>query len=376
MDPITHVVSGLILGSALSARGPRGPRPPGRSESAHFVRAPVGKGGLREWGFRPGPRGPLAWAALLGAIVPDADNVVRFWGGLPAVMAYHRGITHSFFGGLGEALVVAGIVRLFARRVPFGSLYLVAYLGVVLHILLDLPTSYGTQAFLPFIARRFALDWVFIIDISLTLCFLLPLLAGLAFPRWGRPLAWGGLVAAALYVGASGLEHGRALAQLRRATAASGIATFEESVLPAPGALFRWLGLTPPGYVPWRGLARIEGGYLRAAQVNPSGPPPQVERLENAPVNPFVRRAEEEDLVRLYRWFARYPLVRYREEGGRHRVEYLDLRFVVDPRRRHFVLVVELTSAGKVARAGFRPNRPYSFLKNIGSPPPTLRLTP
>jgi hypothetical protein len=57
----------------------------------------------------------------------------------------------------------------------------VALIGVVLHVLMDLPTSYGTRVLSPFDWHWFAVDWMPIVDIYL----LMMLLAGsLGF---GRP---------------------------------------------------------------------------------------------------------------------------------------------------------------------------------------------
>src|SRR5262249_56072577 len=66
---------------------------------------------------------------------------------------------------------------------PFAILVAVALIGVVLHVLMDLPTSYGTRVLSPFDWRWFAVDWMPIVDIYL----LMMLLAGsLGF---GRPSA-------------------------------------------------------------------------------------------------------------------------------------------------------------------------------------------
>lgn len=83
MEPITHALSGAVIGYALP--------------------------GKRRW-WLP------AWAALVAAS-PDMDV---FFARTPLqYIEYHRGITHSFVGGLGLALLLALIPWLMNRwRVP------------------------------------------------------------------------------------------------------------------------------------------------------------------------------------------------------------------------------------------------------------------
>lgn len=83
MEPITHALSGAVIGYALP--------------------------GKRRW-WLP------AWAALVAAS-PDMD--VFFTRTPLQYIEYHRGITHSFVGGLGLALLLALIPWLMNRwRVP------------------------------------------------------------------------------------------------------------------------------------------------------------------------------------------------------------------------------------------------------------------
>ena len=43
----------------------------------------------------------------------------------------------------------------------------ISIIGVLLHVLMDLPTSYGTRVLSSFSWRWFAVDWMPIIDVSL-----------------------------------------------------------------------------------------------------------------------------------------------------------------------------------------------------------------
>lgn len=172
MEPITHALSGAVIGCALP--------------------------GKRRW-WLP------AWAALVAAS-PDMD--VFFTRTPLQYIEYHRGITHSFVGGLGLALLLALIPWLMNRwRVPkvpddsppFGwplpLAWLTAYLLILHHIFLDCMNSYGTQVFLPFSDYRVRLNALFIVDPLL----LLPLALGLIFWRKRRAVMIGLLLWTILY---------------------------------------------------------------------------------------------------------------------------------------------------------------------------------
>lgn len=63
-------------------------------------------------------------------------------------------VTHIIAGALGAQVV----------RRPYEGRFIIFYLPILVHIFLDLITSYGTQIFFPFTNRRYSLECVFIID--------------------------------------------------------------------------------------------------------------------------------------------------------------------------------------------------------------------
>lgn len=147
MDNLTHSLFGLTL-----------------------ARTPLGRAG----------RGATT-ALLLASNAPDVDIVVTA-GGAANYLEFHRGPTHGPLGVVGLALAVASLVwlgRTLWDRTPterpatFPKLCAVSALGVACHILMDLPTSYGTRPFSPFTWTWFAVDWMPIVDI-----YLLAILAG------------------------------------------------------------------------------------------------------------------------------------------------------------------------------------------------------
>jgi membrane-bound metal-dependent hydrolase YbcI (DUF457 family) len=148
-----------------------------------LARTPLGRAG----------RGTTT-ALLLASNAPDID-IVATAGGAVKYLQWHRGLTHGPFGVLGLGIVSAGLVwygrgvldRREARAgqqrassvsdASFGMLVAVSIIGVLLHVLMDLPTSYGTRLLSPFTWRWFGADWLPIVDIYL----LIALGAGLFF---------------------------------------------------------------------------------------------------------------------------------------------------------------------------------------------------
>src|SRR5262245_48592695 len=122
---------------------------------ATLARTPLGRAG----------RGTTA-ALVLASNAPDID-IVTTAGGSLKYLEWHRGPTHGPLGivALGlvtAALVYGGRVLLDRRRTSrasalhahnnasFVQLAGISILGVLFHVLMDLPTSYGTHLLSPF----------------------------------------------------------------------------------------------------------------------------------------------------------------------------------------------------------------------------------
>src|SRR6266571_3802678 len=133
MDPLAHTLVGAALGRAVAGRD-----------------VPA-----------------AGWIGAIAANAPDWSELVLkpdLWppraGG--EYLVFHRGITHSFVGGVVEAAVLTGLfgilLRLWARRamVPPPSWRWVAACvatTVASHLSLDWQGSYGLRPFLPWSAR-------------------------------------------------------------------------------------------------------------------------------------------------------------------------------------------------------------------------------
>src|SRR6266576_3179284 len=97
-------------------------------------------------------RGTTA-ALLLASNAPDID-IVATAGGAANYLQWHRGPTHGPLGIIGLGLVVAVVVWIGgrwwnattnSRRASVGRLWMVSMIAVLFHVLMELPTSYGTR---------------------------------------------------------------------------------------------------------------------------------------------------------------------------------------------------------------------------------------
>lgn len=126
--------------------------------------------------------GAIATVALVvGSELPDIDALFKLAGPV-AGFVHHRGITHSILGGLVLALLGAAGFWSVRRTQPYWRLVWLVYIGVLLHIGMDYLTSYGTQIFLPFNARHYTSDTVFIVDY----CYTAIMITGLLLVRMVR----------------------------------------------------------------------------------------------------------------------------------------------------------------------------------------------
>lgn len=386
MDPLTHGLTGALLGKAFFSERH------GRTASV---------------------------ALTLGALFPDSDISMEFFApNALATLAWHRGVTHSFLGLPVFAVLLAGLTRTLLRRRPapgFAGLFLLYGLGMAVHIFLDLITSFGTMIWSPLSSARVAWDWVFILDLVFTGIVLLPqvmawiyrepggalrrgvltwlflsvcaaaaaavaaLLVEAPFPArlvlgvsaligilfllpgvrsWGfwqarRVFCRIGVAALAGYLALCAACHHLALGRVKAFAARKNLAVESWGALPAPPWVFHWSGLvlTPAG------VHQREFSLLGAGE-------PEFAFHPHAAPNRYIELAERLPAVKTFRWFARFPLVSYRAYGigaeSLHIVEYTDLRFSLRVRRRRnppaFTYRVLLNAAGDVGGAGFVDN--------------------
>lgn len=318
MDPVTHLASGAVAMFALRER----------------------------------PR--TAWVVPFGMVAAASPDIDIFFGSTPVdYLTIHRGITHSFAGGVVLALLIALLFALPLRRAAggwsFRRVWLTSYALILVHIWLDAITTYGTQILQPFSDWRAALPGVYIIDPLLTL----PLLAAAAVAgmRGRRGIA----LAAFLWMFAY------PLANVGTAKALEARWAHRLGTEGRPAAV----SVIPDGFTPyyWK-MVHDAGDTWRMARLTLfDDTPPVFESYPKPDPQLWNRLAEQDELFRVYGWFAMF-LTQEPRTGDGSLVAFRDLRFTtLVPFLRErlgrgtgtaFLLLARLGSDGRLEAVRFR----------------------
>jgi inner membrane protein len=307
MDPVTHMLTGACIGRAGLNRA----------------------------------TGLATLTLVLATEAPDIDSV-SLLGGPVVALQHHRGITHSFVGAPFVALLVVAIVygvhrfmqsRGSGPRVPpnWKLLYAYALLGTLVHLFQDFTNNYGIRPFAPFNPKWYSWDIVFIVDpvmlLALVLALVLPGLMALITeeigsrkPQFrGRAGAIAALVCVAAVIFVRDYEHRRAVNALNAHTYRNQ-EPLRASAFPQFSSPFAWNGV-----VETRDFFHMLPVDSGSGEIDPLNKGIVRFKPEETPV---TLAAKKSPLGRVYLDWAAYPLVSVDElEGGRHQVEFEDLRF-------------------------------------------------
>jgi inner membrane protein len=273
-------------------------------------------------------------ALVLASNAPDVDIVTRIRG-TAAYFEHHRGITHSFLGATVLAAILAGSIYYAGRRArpkpaapPVSAkwLFLVCWIGVGGHLLLDYTNAYGIRLLLPFTGHWYAWDIMPILDLILWLL----LIAGLGLPallrlvseevgarktgyRRGAIFALGSMV---LLWGLRDVSHRRALALL-------GSNNYEDEAPLRYGAF--------PEFSPfnWKGVVETESSF-HIVEVNSLASvldAEHTETLRKPEPSPALDAALKTHLAHVFIDFARFPWAQVDEDQDGYEVRVRDLRF-------------------------------------------------
>ncbi|MBU4345153.1 MAG: metal-dependent hydrolase [Desulfobacteraceae bacterium] len=283
MDPITHITTG-VLGAQVVCK--------------HFNRRFI------------------ILFCIIAAWLPDIDNLVTFLG--PELyLIHHRGATHSFAGGLILSMLLVAAFKLFIKPFPIIKGLIISFSIILIHIYLDLVTSYGTQIFYPFNNTRYSLDAVYIVDLFYTvsiasICFLSFLskkhkqrfvMLGLAW-LFLYPVICLGIKYAALYHVESKLQRNRI--------------SFEK------------VHISPELFTPlfWKVIVEDSETYKIAGFTifNTRGTKSFI-KFDKAEPYMFKKFGGCASIFNTYAWFASYPVIKTEKSGQCQLITFGDLRF-------------------------------------------------
>lgn len=284
MDPVTHATSGILVSQAVR----------GRFASARFL---------------------LPFCLLL-ALLPDVDN---FLNSDPVTyLVWHRGITHSFLGGAALAALMSVLFKPLSGGASFRKIFTLSYGLILLHIFLDLITSFGTQVFLPFSDYRASLDAVFIIDPIMTVSMLLFCVLAARAGKAGTIIATVGVVWVLAYP---------CLNMYLRET----LTQRQEQILTAADIPHEAVHVTPDALTPYYWKVVIDNGETWTLTTMNAMRPDQaypMEIFDKADRSRLRALGEKNELFAVWEWFSVYPYRMIDRNDGGKTVEFGDLRFV------------------------------------------------
>jgi membrane-bound metal-dependent hydrolase YbcI (DUF457 family) len=358
VDNLTHTLVALTLG-----------------------RTPLGRAG----------RGTMA-ALLIASNAPDIDIVTAAGGGV-SYLQWHRGPTHGPLGIVGLGVLTAGLVWSWQRfrdrggdapgRARFGTLVTISMIGVLLHVLMDVPTSYGTRLLSPFDWHWFAVDWIPIVDVYLLAALAIGLLFGTVSQASGRRNAAIALTLMAANYGLRAVAHHEALVLAPRVFGplvparcapeepAALIDTWPSRAVTSTGSpgtrCLVELAAMPTFVSPfrWRVIVRLPNAYqiheinvLDARMQSTASPSATLWRATRIPNNwtPAVMQAAGSRLGRVFLGFSRFPSARALvDPGGTATVRFSDVRFAGGlltleqrPRSDPFTAVIRVGPDGQI----------------------------
>jgi inner membrane protein len=211
MDNLTHAALGLSVGVVVAKRG--------------------------------GSLPAAAVAALLAAEAPDLDVFIRNADDPLVSFRWHRHFTHSFafmpVWAVLSAFITVGFFRWINQPwIPWRSLLLPAFAGVLTHLLCDGCTSYGTMLLWPINHFRYAWDCLPIVDLFATLPLVVMTIVALKLgsKKWASyGLAW-----FTCYALLGVWQHHRAENTIRQYFASEAIAPERLAIKPTISNLILW----------------------------------------------------------------------------------------------------------------------------------------
>lgn len=302
MDTITHILSGALIARAIV---------PISSQSGNAEKKPAVT-----------VRTAMVCGAAAAAF-PDIDIVAKAFGQL-AYLLNHRGITHSLLALPLWSLLLAFLFAVLARqREHWPTFYRYAFAGLLIHILGDLITSFGTMILTPFSNARFGWGTTFIIDLWLTGILVTGLLLSWRW-RTSRLPAIGALLLICALIGFQSVQKERAIDLGQAYAHRQGWTDSTVDALPQALSPFHWLIVIRNAdryayaYVDLQHRQTLlpqNAGIQWLQQFNAQFSPPENLLWQQArqfgshqPSEAISRHAFHHPAFAFFRWFAVYPV--------------------------------------------------------------------
>jgi len=196
----------------------------------------------------------LLWGALAGTI-PDLDILATPFLDQLNKIAFHRGISHSFFGIAIAAPFIAWLVHKWYKGelASYFDWLKLFFWGMITHPMLDTFTTYGTQLWQPFSDRREALCSIFVADPIYTVPLIVSFILVWRLHRQSKRRRWINFAALAFSTGYllfTVFNHNNVINEFTKTAEAKNL--HYQKVFASP---------TPLNNILWFGFVEVEDGY-------------------------------------------------------------------------------------------------------------------
>ena len=274
----------------------------------------------------------LVAAAILvvASMAPDLDA-------LPIILGqkyfyrYHRVLFHSLGGALLLALGLSAAVYLFTSPKDYRLVLALSLAGVLLHLGVDLLSSWEIPLLYPLSPHRYSLDLVWFIDLFIVLVAVGALLWIQAAPRNGSLIAGVALALVAVYAGFRFYQQ-RTVMDFVQSEVLSENSSALVGVIPSKMGIATWHAVVQrnDGYVvhdvhfclaPRK--MRVLGGETGGTRILSS------QTIRSSPETEIITASRDAELARVFLERTRFPVafVERRESG--YRVEWQDVHLML-----------------------------------------------
>lgn len=279
---------------------------------------------------------PLVVGAVLGAVAPDLDVVVKYWGNYQ-YLKHHRGVSHSIIGLAGISLAITFGLSLFYKEASFLNLFLWVFLGSASHTFFDILNSYGVRPLLPFNNKKIVAGLLMLYDPFIT-----ALSLGLIFINVDRTTkVLGTVILVSLYI------VFRILIKNRVKRILNNRFKIEERkstlyVLPAMMNFFKW------------DFVIQTKGYNIVGQINFITNKIKIKKKLIKENSKLIKKAYKTDLGKYFREFSPVTHVEIVEQNNSIELKITDLRFYLRNNFMHHVTIV-FDENNQVIEKAFHP---------------------
>ncbi len=258
MDPLTHALSGFVLGKTIT------------KNKVFFI------------------------IIIISSLIADIDILSRLHS-KELFLMYHRGITH---GVLFLFLFPVVPALIFMKKYGFFKIYCFSFLGCFLHLLLDLTNQYGTKILSPFDWNSYGLSLAFIIDPYVLIPLLLAIGFSIKFKKQAKFLYIFSMIFIAIYIGIKAYLKEEAKNFLKQK-----IEAHQYRVYPLPNDFLRW----------WF-VAKYSDEYITGL-VDIFGEKVYVDQRYKIKNDIATIKSKESESVKALISFAKHPVSEVRKEG-------------------------------------------------------------